>query len=194
MLKRYVAIRYAVLLAVAAIARVILPFSSQFTYASVFETKLTPHYVGMWANFDGEHYLRIAREGYHGIERAFFPLWPLLINAVHKASGLDMLIVGVILSQVFLLAALLIMSSLLQSVFRFKHPHRFIALLLLYPTSFYFSAVYTEALFLLLVSASLLFMYKKYTIPLIITLILASLTRIQGVFFNNSTFLYFLSA
>ena len=38
-----------------------------------------------WANFDGEHYLSIANIGYKGLEQAFFPIYPILINFFSKA-------------------------------------------------------------------------------------------------------------
>ena len=48
-----------------------------------------------WANFDGEHYLNIARHGYQVIrgqsEYAFFPLYPLLINLMSR-TGIDLYI------------------------------------------------------------------------------------------------------
>src|SRR3990167_799324 len=70
-----------VLLGIAAIGTVILPFKPSFPYS---EALLTPHGSPLfwsWANFDGVHYLGIAAKSYFAqFTQAFFPLYPLLIR------------------------------------------------------------------------------------------------------------------
>src|SRR5258708_14168645 len=39
-------------------------------------------------NFDGEHYLAIARDGYKPLEYFFFPLFPLLMSYFNNLGGL----------------------------------------------------------------------------------------------------------
>jgi Gpi18-like mannosyltransferase len=129
-----------------------------------------------WANFDGEHYLAIAKEGYHLAEQAFFPLYPLLIKFIDGGVW-----AGILISNISFLLALIGFYKLLKLDFSERVSRLAIILLLLFPTSFYFSAVYTESLFLALVVWSFYF-YRKNNILLASFLgMFASGTRVIGV-------------
>ena len=45
-----------------------------------------PYFWG-WANFDGEHYIFIAQNGYKPLTYFFFPVYPLLIEYIAKLFG-----------------------------------------------------------------------------------------------------------
>ncbi|MCL6521808.1 MAG: hypothetical protein K6U79_05460 [Firmicutes bacterium] len=109
----------------------------------------------MWDRYDSQWYLEIARYGYFGFPvrshyspEAFFPLYPLLIRWGQRLTGLDGAVVGVLLSNLFLLLALFLLERLVAHRFGAAVARRSVLLLLLLPTAFYFSATYTEALFL----------------------------------------------
>lgn len=175
-------VRFFVLSLVIAAAATSILFLPRFTFEVIPEAKEWPHLLGVWANFDGVHYLGIAREGYHDIDRAFFPLYPFLVRFVSSVTINNIFITGFILSQLFFIGGVLICHKVLKEVFHLEHRFRFLMLLLAYPTSFFFSAVYTESLFFFLIVASLYLMYKKTYRLLFFVLVCASLTRIQGVF------------
>jgi hypothetical protein len=54
--------------------------------------------------------------------------------------------------------------------------------LITYPTSFFFSTAYTESLFFLFISLSLLMMVNKKPVPAGLAALFASLTRFMGIF------------
>ena len=136
-----------------------------------------------WANFDGEHYLNIATNGYQTLrtqsEYAFFPLFPLLINLVSR-TGLD----------IYLSAHLIILASAVGFVFLLlkwvqpylKNPLSFLWLMLLSPGTIFLSAVYTEPLFLLLTVATFYFSDRKQWGRAALATALATATRVNGIF------------
>lgn len=134
-----------------------------------FENYQNNPYLYAWANFDGEHYLSIAKNGYGNGEQAFFPLYPLLI----KFFG-NNIISGLIISHAAFLIALLGLYKLTKS-------KKVIILLLAFPTSFYFASVYTESLFLCLVIWSFLAFKSRNTAVGILLGSLSSLTRLIGI-------------
>lgn len=117
--------------------------------------------VFAWANFDGEHYLSIAIIGYKGLEQAFFPVYPKTIGFFASPFYSDFFsalllttLVGLILSNLFLLLSLVILWDLVKLDYSRKIAYLTIILLLLFPTSFYFGSLYNESLFLFLTVSS----------------------------------------
>lgn len=137
---------------------------------------LSNPYLWSWANFDGEHYLSIAKMGYANGEQAFFPLYPLLI----KFFGGSVLS-GILISNFSFLIALIGLYKLIRLDYSEKIAQLSIILLLVFPTSFYFGAVYTESLFLALVIWSFYLFRKQKYISGIILGSLSSLTRVIGI-------------
>lgn len=110
-----------------------------------------------WANFDGEHYLSIAIFGYKEFEQAFFPVYPMLISFFAKPFSPDLFsslqnstVAGLLISNISFLLALLVLFKLITLDFPKKIAFTTIIVILFFPTSFYFGAVYSEALFFLL--------------------------------------------
>ncbi|OGE16339.1 hypothetical protein A2769_00180 [Candidatus Daviesbacteria bacterium RIFCSPHIGHO2_01_FULL_37_27] len=143
----------------------------------------TPLFYG-WANFDGEHYLSIAQVGYRSLEQAFFPVYPILINFFAKPFGgtMENLVVsGLLISNVSFLAALIVLFKLIILDYPKKIAYFTVLLLLLFPTSFYFGALYSESLFLLLTVASFYLIRKGYWFFASLLGVFSSATRIFGV-------------
>ena len=102
------------------------------------------------ANFDGLHYLKIAEEGYFQYGEAFFPLYPLVIRAVAGIlPAVPAVYTGIGISLMCFFAALMVLYDELKSS-KEDYPDRTVAFLLTYPAAFFFAAVYSESLFLLL--------------------------------------------
>lgn len=162
---------------------VIPEFGSSFPY---FDTELMttglPDWVWSFGNFDGVHYLRLARLGYEGsrFSQAFFPLYPALISLFNAVVN-NLFLSALILSNLFLGAALFILYRLFRLDYNCKTSLRALVLLLAFPTAFYFGAIYTESLFLLLVVTSLLFIRKGNFLIGGIFAALASATKVIGV-------------
>lgn len=140
--------------------------------------------VFLWnrANFDGVHYLSIAQNGYSIYQQAFFPLYPLLIKLLTPIfSGKDLL-AGLFVSFVSLFGALYFLYKLVLLDYKDKIAQRVIFFLLIFPTSFFFTFVYTESLFLVLIVGSFYFARTKNWLMAGIFASFASATRLVGIF------------
>lgn len=145
-----------------------------------------------WANFDGEHYMSIAKEGYRSLEHAFFPGYPLLLRYLAQPFGPtqeNILTVGLIVSNLANLAALFIFWKLIRLDYSPKVAKLSLLLLLLFPTSFFFGALYTESLFLLLALSSFYLARKSKWLAAGILGAAASFTRVFGVLVLPALFL-----
>ncbi|SHI68993.1 mannosyltransferase family protein [Desulfofundulus thermosubterraneus] len=128
--------------------------------------------------YDSEHYLRIARQGYGDpMSAAFFPLYPLLIRLFGRAFA-DYEAAGVLLSWFFFSAGLVVAKKLLLAKGCPKNSALW--LLAFFPSSYFFSAVYTESLyFFLLVACLTLAAYRRWPLSLTAASLLA-VTRVSG--------------
>lgn len=134
-----------------------------------------------WANFDGEHYLWIAKFGYRQFEYAFFPLFPVVIKYVSNIFG-DVLLSGLVISNLSLLALLFILYKLFLLDFKEKIVFKGLILFLAFPAAFFLSSVYTESFFLCLVAGSIFAARKKQFYLAAILAMAASATRLVGIF------------
>lgn len=102
-----------------------------------------------FTRWDAEWYMNIASMGYYSSDSsAFFPLYPYSIRGLSLLTGLSYRISGLLIASAAFLAALYILLRLLSIDFSQKVAVRTVLLMVLFPTSFYFSAIYTESLFL----------------------------------------------
>ena len=103
--------------------------------------------LGRW---DSVWYLAIARDGYAaGGREAFFPLYPLLVRIAGVPFG-SMLVGGALASTALLGAALVFLHRLVGLDHDRAVARNAVLVTALFPMSFFFSAVYSESLFLAL--------------------------------------------
>jgi hypothetical protein len=136
--------------------------------------------LAVWGRWDAEHYIGIANAGYSGTEPAFFPLYPVLINIVGRLTG-NYLIAGLIISNAASFFALLYLYKLVEHEFNRQVAHRAIFYVSIFPTAIFFSAVYTESLFLCLTVASFYYIRERQWVLAGLIGFLGSLTRVEGV-------------
>lgn len=104
--------------------------------------------AGAWLafiNWDGQHYLKLALHGYPvpaDPSTAFYPLFPALI-ALGIRIGLDPISAGLIVVTACSLAVFVLLPRLLP-----EEDQGTLWLFACFPTAFYLSVVYSEALFL----------------------------------------------
>jgi len=160
------------------------PLARGYAEAAPDDTFLSDYLLEPWLRWDGLWYTQIARHGYAGAgdgASAFSPLYPALIA-----------LLGRLLAGRYLLAALLIsnaaavgMLTLLHRLVTLHHSRRLadrtLIALVLFPTSFYLLAPYTESLFLLLVLGSFLAADRGHWPLAGVACALATLARWQGV-------------
>lgn len=141
---------------IAAVSPFLLDFHSTFVNAELLNSLLLPKWLVAFANFDGVHFLTLVSRGYRavGFIQAFFPGLPLLLQPVWQMthSLAAVVVFGQLLSLTSLLVALYLYTFIAARYAKFI-PSTYgwlLIVILLFPTSFYFSAVYTESLFLAL--------------------------------------------
>ncbi len=113
-----------------------------------------------WSQWDSGYYQSIATNGYAFTREAqstiaFFPLYPLLMRVLLPLAGGSAEIAGLLISHVSLLIALYLLYDVLTHDFGSQIAYRALILVLLFPTSIFFVAVYSEALALALLAAVL---------------------------------------
>ena len=162
----------------------IIPYLGFFPYGDQLLNFDLPSWIYSLANFDGLHYLSIARNGYAQYEQAFFPLYPILIKFLTPFFSNNQLVTGLIISNVSFLLGLIILYKYLSLIFLKDKRSNILTVifLLFFPTSFFFGAVYTEGLFFLLLITTLYFLKKENYLFVVLFAFFASLTRLVGVF------------
>jgi hypothetical protein len=111
---------------------------------------LSPYGIpGLWARWDSGYYLTLAQQGYAEFPEAmgFFPLYPILVAGLSRITGLSAAVSGMLISQLAYLAAILIFYKLARQI-RDDHEYAMSSVLymVLFPSSFFFFAVYAESL------------------------------------------------
>ncbi len=105
------------------------------------------------ARWDSVWYLAIAHDGYADApdhaKTAFYPLYPLLAHAGGWIVG-SQLVAGLLISLVCFLVALVLLHRLAAIELGIEDARGTLLLVAFFPTAFFFSAVYSESLFLLL--------------------------------------------
>jgi len=137
-----------------------------------------------WGNFDGEHYISIAKKGYEFGEQAFFPLYPILINIFSRVFNISIYrfnLSGLLISNISFFIGLVGFYKLLKLDYKEKIVKICIILLLVFPTSFYLGSTYTEGLFFSLTIWAFYFARKEKWLLAFLLGMFASATRVMGI-------------
>ncbi|MGH2548459.1 MAG: mannosyltransferase family protein, partial [Thermomicrobiales bacterium] len=114
--------------------------------------------TGFWENivgplrlWDGLWYKQVAERGYDygAANAAFWPLLPWVMKYGERLTGLQAEVVGYLFTNACFAGSLIVVFHLLKLDFSDDLARKAIWGLALFPTSLFFSAVYTEAPFLL---------------------------------------------
>ncbi len=150
--------------------------------------------LNMWSVWDTKWYVSIADVGYSDRKypftktdnKAFLPTYPILLwlfsllfffGNIHLA--------GVFLSNVFLILSILFLKKLIENEPILKNHTSFQdtwLYVLLFPTSYFLSAIYPESFFLLLSILVFYFVQRKKLLYACIAFSIASLTKTFGIF------------
>jgi hypothetical protein len=137
------------------------------------------------SRWDTGFYLDIAEKGYQyeGATLpsvAFFPLLPLLIRAVTPLVG-DPLLAGLLIANAALLGATMLLYRLVEEEWGQAVADRTVWYLLIFPTAFFGSAIYSESVFLLGAIGALYAARKGYWESAAMLGFFAALTRLTGL-------------
>ena len=139
--------------------------------------------LDLWARWDSVWYLTIAEHGYHGAAEtlAFWPLYPALVALLGVVLLGHTLLAGIVISLVSLLGALVLLERLGTTLVGGPAARRAVLYLALFPVSFFFGAVYSESLYLMLALAAFLAAERGRFGVAGVTCGLAILTRVAGI-------------
>lgn len=144
-------------------------------------------FLSMWAKWDSQWYVQIARNGYTfqplgQSNVAFFPVYPLLMRLFAPALGGNFVFAGFLISTSAFFLALIVLYQLAQLEINDRDAaRRTIYYLAFFPTAFFFHAVYTESLFLLLALSTTYFARKQQWAIAAACGLLAAATRNMGI-------------
>lgn len=146
-------------------------------------TPLVDAVGGVWTRWDGQWYLKIATEGYRADDgsAAFYPLYPWSVTVMGWLAGERFIWAGIILSSLFFLLALIFLHRLVRLDFHHEDAGRTVFYLAAFPMAFFFWAVYSESLFLLLSVFALLAMRTNRFLWAAAAVSLAIWTRSTGL-------------
>jgi hypothetical protein len=156
----------------------------------------THRLLDIWARWDTSWYLQIINSGYHAANSqaggqsslAFFPLFPYLVKLFaylipapfRSQSGI--LVVGLLLTNLFLLGSLVILYQLVRTILGEDAPaRRTIWYVLIFPTSFFLSSFLSESTFLFFSLAAFYLAEKQHWTSCGLMGFFAALSRPVGV-------------
>lgn len=153
-----------------------------------------PVWVEIWARWDSEWYLLIADRGYSSHEyfrdqgggrylpqeaSKFFPGYPLAVRAASLVVR-NSILAGFLVSNAFCLLFLFYFSRLALKFLEANQALRASFYYIVFPTSFYLSAVYSESMFLAAAVAAFYYVEERRLLPAMLACAVAVLTRSQG--------------
>ncbi|MBF0572037.1 MAG: glycosyltransferase family 39 protein [Candidatus Omnitrophica bacterium] len=134
--------------------------------------------------WDAQQYIFLAENGYHTnspLNLVIYPLYPFLIKVFEVLFLNNSLLCGLVLSNFFSFIAIIFFYYFVEKLFSPKTAFIASVLLLSFPTAFYMSLVYTEALFLMLVLIFFYFLYVRKHFAAFVAAFFLPLTRPQGI-------------
>jgi len=146
----------------------------------------TPWYLSMWYQWDANWYMSIIVDGYQWIPGdqsnvAFFPLYPMAARGAGWLLGGNYLLGGLLLSSAFMVGGMAFLYRLVQDEYGDDMARRSVWLLAIFPTSVFFTTLYTESLFLMASVAAFYFARRGSWALAGVWGLLAALTRVTGM-------------
>ncbi len=137
--------------------------------------------LSLWQRFDANWYLKIATRGYDGSDGStvYFPVYPMLIKVF--SFVIQPMFAALLISNLALIGVLVLLYRLVSTIADERTTRRVLIYLLIFPTSFFLTAAYTESLFLLFTLGSLYSALNRRWGWAVTWGMFAALTRLQGV-------------
>jgi len=140
--------------------------------------------VGVWQRWDACWYTKIATFGYESGENSvnFWPLFPVLTAIVGRLLFGAMALGGLVVAGLAYVVAMTGLRRLVALDFDDQTGLATTVAISVFPTAFFFFAPFTESLFLAAAVWAMLAARRRLWLLAAVAALLASLTRIQGVF------------
>jgi len=144
-------------------------------------------FLDVWAKWDSGYFMDIATKGYSYSPDnpkfqnvVFFPLYSIILKIINSVVK-SILVTGILVSNFFLFLSLIILFKLVKLEIKNENiAKNSLIYLLIFPTSFFFLAVYSESLFLFNILATFYFLKKDNLKLVSIFGVLTSLTKSIG--------------
>lgn len=131
-------------------------------------------------HWDGKWFLKIAEQGYDAQSAAFFPLYPGLLK-FFLSRGFNPVEAGLLISNVAFLISCWLLYKLVNLDYSREEAAESVWYMALFPTSFFFNAVYSESVYLVLVLLAFYSARRRLWWVSGLAGMLASITRNTGV-------------
>lgn len=174
-----------VLMVIGVLSRSLLErqYGKQYIYSSQL-------WLDIWGVWDSYWYIDIAKNGYSAqigtsfsqtqANYAFFPLYPMLMRLVGTILGDKYYIAGIIISNICAIVACFFLYKLIKLKLNSVISLRSLKFLLVAPTAFILSGVFTESLYLMLAIFCFYFAAKRQWLLVGIAGFFLALTRSLG--------------
>jgi hypothetical protein len=149
----------------------------------------------MWARWDSEWWILIAEKGYGNYEvfknyggrrylpqetAKFFPAYPMAIWFFNIFTN-NSVFSGILVSNLCTIIFLYYLFKLTEILFNSDRAYNAAILYIVFPTSFFLSAVYSESMFLAALTAAFYYTERNKLVPAMIATAIAVLTRSTAV-------------
>lgn len=174
------------ILAILIISRLVVLLGTYFLIGSFKEWSTFKDFLLVFGRrWDGNSYTFLAKHWYvtQGSEAAFIvfpPLYPLVIKVFNLLTN-NYVLAGVVASNLFFVLGGCIFYQLLKLDYSNSFSLKIILVIAFFPTAYFFSLAYPEALFFCLLSWSFLLIRKGQNIASFLAAALATLTRPFGI-------------
>ena len=134
---------------------------------------------GVFVRYDAWYYLQIARDGYRadGNERAFFPLYPLVVRGLSRLANISLLWSGFLFSLSCFVGSALLLYRWTEAEHGARVARLATLIFCLFPMSFFHMAFYAEPLLLLTTAAFFYFAQRGHFMAAGVAICLAGATR-----------------
>ncbi len=167
------------------LAIVLLPpiFSFKYYIGNVHLPEIISSKARFFQTWDAQQYLLISRYGYTADPMAdvCYPLWPFCIRLFSYVTGGNHLLSGLILANLFSIAALVMLHGYLSRSDGSETADRTVMLMLAFPGALFLLFPYSEPLFLLLSVGMFILLSRNDYLKAGIVSFFAALTRPVGV-------------
>ena len=138
--------------------------------------------LGVWQRWDGIHYLRIATNGYTNNQVSlFYPLYPLLGRWLAHFTHWNISLTLLLVSSIAFLLSMVLLHEFVSQHFSEQIARITLAGLVLFPSGFYFYAIFPQSLLLFLILLTYFFVRRGWWAGGIITGFLAGLTHSTSI-------------
>jgi Mannosyltransferase (PIG-V) len=138
-------------------------------------------FTDVWARWDSAFFLQIAEHGYDRASAAFYPLYPALVAGLGRVFFGHYVVAGIVVSLAATLGSFLLLQRLAEERLGVDGARRAVLYLALFPMALFLGAVYSEALYLLLVLAAFVLAERGRFGATGVVTGLAILTRVTGL-------------